>query len=170
MVQLVREDPPHLSNGRGSWVERLLPAMDEPGTWFVVHTSDAKKGAESVAYALRKGRLKSPPGRWEFTSAWIAEEGVSKAYARYLGDPSDPVAPDLPPAPAGPVTAEPGMVHEMTRAATPSTGGVTTAAIVSADPERNEVDPERAAAVVDLPPEVATANNPPDYRTVLDHR
>jgi len=70
----------------GIWIERLLPLMDEPGTWFAVFSSPKLKGAENQAYALRSGRVKTPPGEWEFVSRWYPEEGLSRTFARYMGD------------------------------------------------------------------------------------
>lgn len=89
MEEIIRMDPGP-SRGDGIWVDRLLPLMDEPGIWFAVFTSDKRKGAETQAYALRSGRVKAPPGVWEFTSRWYVDEKVSRTHARYIGDESDP--------------------------------------------------------------------------------
>jgi len=91
-------DPAKYPRGNGIWMERLLPLMDEPGVWFAVFSSPKLKGAETQAYALRSGRVKTPPGEWEFVSRWLPVEGLSRTFARYMGD--EPAVttqqPDLP--------------------------------------------------------------------------
>jgi len=65
--------------------------MDEPEVWFMVYSSNDQKRGETQASNLRSGRVKTPPGKWEFISRWNATTRVSRTFARYIG-PQDPVA------------------------------------------------------------------------------
>ena len=53
--------------------------MDNPLRWYVVHHSETRGAAMSVALNLRRGRATVPPGRWEFVSRG------TKVYGRYVG-------------------------------------------------------------------------------------
>ncbi len=72
------EDPP--TRQRYKWLDRLDPLMAYPGQWGVVWHKDTPGDSYSAVSALRSGRCKCPPGRWEFRGSM---EG--KIYAKYLG-------------------------------------------------------------------------------------
>jgi hypothetical protein len=82
---VVWEDPPAPRTGaKGAWVERLEPLMAQPGEW-----ANLGRWSQSTASCLRRGVLRTPPGRWEFTvrHSHASKTGGRKAilYARYLG-------------------------------------------------------------------------------------
>lgn len=83
-IMPVQKDPPAPSR-RGKYTS-LLKALMEPenvGKWFQILTTSKATRANVIAFSLRSGRAKIPPGRWEFTSR--AEDGGGTVYARYLG-------------------------------------------------------------------------------------
>lgn len=84
MDKIVYENPPPRQVGRvGFWKEHLLPLVENPGKWARVRTSPSLQSARQTAFNLAAGRLKAPPGRWEFRAATVGEDHV--LFARYLG-------------------------------------------------------------------------------------
>lgn len=67
--------------GVSPWVQRLTPLMEEPDRW-------ANLGIFSDATGswLNSGKLRTPPGRWEFTGRRRdLPKGRAYLFARYLG-------------------------------------------------------------------------------------
>lgn len=85
MSEIVWEDPPphNRVSGHSIWLRRLTPLIEHPNRWARVAAFDSQSGAGSAAGHLKRGVLKSPPGRWEFVSRGI--DGKFYVYARYLG-------------------------------------------------------------------------------------
>ena len=83
-VEWVEELPSRAPRGRQpepKYKAFLEALRKRPGVWAVlikVHESDQK--ASKLASDLRTGRVKSPPGRYEYAS-----RGTT-VYARYLGE------------------------------------------------------------------------------------
>jgi hypothetical protein len=73
------EDPPVVARRR-AWVDRLEPAMAQPGKWAAIHEFDLdSKQARNAVSHLRSGAYESPPGVWEFRSSGLT------VYAKYIG-------------------------------------------------------------------------------------
>jgi hypothetical protein len=77
------EDPPAGAPYKGKWRDKLLPLMEHPKRWAILHTTAERKPADSLATNLRTGKAMLPPGRWEFETHTV--EGEHRVYARYLG-------------------------------------------------------------------------------------
>jgi hypothetical protein len=88
MDEIRWEDPPTTQAGRpGRWVELLIPLMDHPKRWAIVEMCSSSEKARRNVKSLKTGKLKSPSGRWEFTSSTVDDE--HRIYARYLGPDED---------------------------------------------------------------------------------
>lgn len=85
MSEIVWEDPPATKFGTvsaGAWVRRLSPLLEHPGRWALV----SGEFSTGVAAQLKAGKVRTPPGRWEFTSRGAGDGSRrGKIYARYLG-------------------------------------------------------------------------------------
>ena len=81
---IVWEEPPPRERKGGHprvWLERLAPLVERPGEWARILDAETAKRATSTATNLRLGKVKVPPGEWEF-----AARG-QRVYARFLGWP-----------------------------------------------------------------------------------
>jgi hypothetical protein len=89
MTDIRWEDPPDPARPRwaGRWVEKLQPLMEHPKRWAVVDTRDGSENARTCVNNLRSGRIKTPPGQWEFLFRTV--EGEFRVYGRYLGPDQD---------------------------------------------------------------------------------
>jgi hypothetical protein len=86
----VFEDPPvSTAPRRGVWMERLEPVTKKPGVFARVAYGPWSKVA-GLKYSLDHGRMKIPPGRWEFELRKIGDEGG--VWAKYLGPDVSPDA------------------------------------------------------------------------------
>lgn len=86
-----KEPGPSLRGGPGRqpgvWLERLQPLTAHAGRWAVIHTAEATEGtkatpaqkASAIASQLKKGKLRAPEGKWEFTSR------QGEVFAKYVG-------------------------------------------------------------------------------------
>jgi hypothetical protein len=89
-VQVRWEDPSGRRSQPGIWIERLEPVMAQPGRWARVLDCRYAR-ARTVANDLRHGKVRRPPGRWDFTSRGLGD-GQGAVYARYLGPDVDGAA------------------------------------------------------------------------------
>jgi hypothetical protein len=71
-------DPPATRSER--WEDRLAPVKERPGDWAMVWQYGKSDGARCAVRRLRNGRLRTPPGLWEF-----AVRG-REVFAKYLGE------------------------------------------------------------------------------------
>lgn len=80
------QEPP--LRGPGTWEARLLPLMERPGEWALVHETPSAGSARSARQQLVDGRFSVPQGEWEFTARKTNKGG--EVYARYLGPKNEP--------------------------------------------------------------------------------
>lgn len=75
------------------WESRLRPLIGRVGEWARVGSSSktAQRAARTASNlrraALALGRIRIPPGRWEFAARTV--DGEHRIYARYLGPAED---------------------------------------------------------------------------------
>lgn len=69
-----------LEQVRADTLDGVIP--DEADGWAVIGEYEVSGSASNLAWRLRSGRIKTPPGEWEF--AVRTEEGVTRVFARYL--------------------------------------------------------------------------------------
>lgn len=67
----------------GYWCDELAPLIEHPGRWARVHEDADLSRLYNLRNALAGGRMRIPPGRWEFTTR--VNGGGGRLYARYLG-------------------------------------------------------------------------------------
>lgn len=86
MSDIVWQDPPAPRKGFGrsmAWYQKLLPLVDEPKRWALIHHTETAKKSLAAVGNLRR-HITKPPGVWEFTSR-KTNDGGGDVYARYLG-------------------------------------------------------------------------------------
>jgi hypothetical protein len=77
------ENPESTATGSCSsaWVDRLSPLMENPGCW-----ANLGDYTNATVTLLKQGKLRTPPGRWEFTGRRRdLPKGRAHLFARYLG-------------------------------------------------------------------------------------
>jgi len=82
--EIVWEDPsPRTYSERMVWVEVLEPLTQRPQVWARIKTCATAQLSATTANNLRCGRLRLPPGDWEFRASKKGD--IYGVYARYLG-------------------------------------------------------------------------------------
>jgi hypothetical protein len=79
-------DPPTARPGRRPlWPELLAPVMKYPGEWALVRRWQHAHQAQEARKDLRRGRLRTLPGRWEYRTGRVGGTDEYGLWARYLG-------------------------------------------------------------------------------------
>lgn len=75
-------DPPPMNCRANGWHMRLYPVMARPGYWALVRELN-EQAARTAIRDLRRGRLQTPPGCWEFR---VGRTGSGfGVWAKYIG-------------------------------------------------------------------------------------
>jgi len=82
VVEFVDDLPPQSYNR--PWVNRLLPLLDRPGVWALVHTADNPEQANKVQSNLhqRQVYIPEPDHVWQFAARGCQVYGVYRGRKR----------------------------------------------------------------------------------------
>lgn len=91
-MTIIWSDPPSAAPGGivPIWVEMLAPCMDRPGTWGMVRDYVRREQARRAVQDLRRstrgrGKVRIPPGEWEFSHGPIPDSTLFGVWAKWLG-------------------------------------------------------------------------------------